>query len=138
MHSSTRTRTRFLSLAVLAGVLLLGACGSDDGDASGNGNGNGNGNGIVRIDGVDIAFEPDDPAASAGAAVIEFRNTGSLAHNIVFRDVEGAPTASADDEFLEAGSERSFDVELTSGEFEFYCSVPGHEAAGMVGTLTVG
>lgn len=131
MHASMRTRTRILSLAVLAGALLLGSCGGDDAGGSDD-------SGPVRIDGVDIAFEPDNPEAGPGPAVIEFRNTGSLAHNIVFRDVEGAPTANADDEFLESGTEQSFDVELTPGVFEFYCSVPGHEAAGMVGTLTVG
>ena len=28
-------------------------------------------------------------------------------------------------------------VELKAGEYEFYCPVDGHEAAGMKGTLTV-
>jgi uncharacterized cupredoxin-like copper-binding protein len=55
----------------------------------------------------------------------------------VFRDVEGAPDSVGGEEFLPAGQTLNFDVELVAGEYEFYCSVPGHEAAGMVGTLVV-
>ena len=28
-------------------------------------------------------------------------------------------------------------VDLTKGKYEFYCTIPGHEEAGMKGTLTV-
>ena len=31
----------------------------------------------------------------------------------------------------------SVTLKLTKGKYRFYCSVPGHEAAGMFGTLTV-
>lgn len=128
MHASTRTQTRLLSLAVVAGGLLLAACGDDDA---------GSDNTTVRIDGVDIRYEPPSVEAGTEAVRIEFRNRGDVPHNIVFRDGPGAPTASADDEFVEPGDDQSFEVELTTGEFDFYCSVPGHEEAGMLGTLTV-
>ena len=119
-------RTRIL-FATLASAALLGACG-DDGDGSP----------TIRIDGVDIDYDRDVYEAAPGQATLEFRNRGSLAHNIVFRDVAGAPAASEEDDFLAAGENAAFEVDLVAGEYEFYCSVPGHEAAGMVGTLMVG
>ena len=36
-----------------------------------------------------------------------------------------------------SGGKKSFDVTLTAGKYTYYCSVPGHRAAGMQGTLTV-
>ena len=45
--------------------------------------------------------------------------------------------AAAENEFLPAGATESYEVELVAGEFGFYCSVPGHEAAGMVGSIVV-
>ena len=125
MVVSLRAQT-FWIVAILAGGLLLNACAEDDG------------NGSLGIDGVDISYEPDTYEAEAGLVRIEFRNRGSLAHNIVFREAEGAPTAAAENEFLPAGATESYEVELVAGKFGFYCSVPGHEAAGMVGSLVVG
>jgi uncharacterized cupredoxin-like copper-binding protein len=36
------------------------------------------------------------------------------------------------------GQTASKKVELSAGEYRFYCTIPGHEQAGMKGTLTVG
>ena len=99
---------------------LFGACGD-----------NGEGSASVRIDGVDIDYDRDVYEAEPGPTTIEFRNRGSLAHNIVFREAAGAPAASGEDDFLPAGQNATYEVELVAGEYEFYCSVPGHEAAGM-------
>jgi uncharacterized cupredoxin-like copper-binding protein len=36
-----------------------------------------------------------------------------------------------------SGGTSSFTATLKPGSYEFYCAVPGHEAGGMKGTLTV-
>ena len=35
------------------------------------------------------------------------------------------------------GGTKVLSVKLAAGTYTFYCSVPGHRMAGMVGTLTV-
>jgi uncharacterized cupredoxin-like copper-binding protein len=35
------------------------------------------------------------------------------------------------------GSTASSKVDLKPGEYEFYCTIPGHKEAGMKGTITV-
>ncbi len=123
---SLSLRIRILG-TVLASAALLGACGDND-DATPS----------VRIDGLDIEYDRDLYEASPGPTTLEFRNRGSLAHNIVFREAPDAPATSGEADFVPAGENATFAVDLAAGEYEFYCSVPGHEAAGMVGTLAVG
>jgi uncharacterized cupredoxin-like copper-binding protein len=97
---------------------------------------------------------PSDPtsAASAGAATVELSefaitpaaltvpaggslevtNAGSAAHNLTVSDTD---LATAD---LGAGESETLDLSsLEPGEYEVMCSIPGHEDAGMTGTLTV-
>jgi len=38
---------------------------------------------------------------------------------------------------IQNGAVSSIDVNVNAGEYTFYCSVPGHRAGGMEGTLTV-
>jgi uncharacterized cupredoxin-like copper-binding protein len=35
------------------------------------------------------------------------------------------------------GGNKTLQVQLKAGNYTFYCPVPGHKQAGMVGTLTV-
>jgi uncharacterized cupredoxin-like copper-binding protein len=86
----------------------------------------------VNLEMIDIAFKPttlDIPANTD--SVIHITNTGSTAHdfsidklNITTGDV--APGATID-----------VKINAPAGEYTYYCNVPGHEAAGMKGTLTV-
>ncbi len=110
---------------LLGSVLLVGCGGGDD-------------TSTLRIDGVDIDYDKDVYEAEPGPITLEFRNRGALAHNIVFEEAEGAPVAAGVDDFLAAGESASYELDLTPGEFPFFCSVPGHLEAGMVGTLVVG
>ena len=62
---------------------------------------------------------------------------------VTFKVVQGQHDWNLDEfdahtQMMAAGSEETVEfVASQAGEFEYYCSVPGHRAAGMVGTLIV-
>jgi hypothetical protein len=70
----------------------------------------------------------------ATAGVVEIDYTGQIGHTLAFRDAEFAGFLLGTD----AGARKSGKVELAPGEYAIYCTVIGHAAAGMEGTLTVG
>jgi len=81
-----------------------------------------------------LMFNTDSLTAKAGKVTIEFTNHAPLGHNFTLASPSGAvlgatPTFS--------GGTKSFTVTLKAGKYTYYCSVPGHRAAGMQGTLTV-
>jgi plastocyanin len=80
---------------------------------------------------VDIAFNPAEVRIPANTAVtIHAVNSGALPHTLTIPDV-------ADTGEVPAGSAHDLQVNLPPGEYPFHCAIPGHEAAGMVGTLIV-
>jgi plastocyanin len=83
--------------------------------------------------GVDIAYEDPPTEAPAGLLGITMDNQGNLVHNVVFEGVEGDRVIAE----APGGETATGQVELSAGDYVFYCSIPGHRAAGMVGDLTV-
>jgi plastocyanin len=65
---------------------------------------------------------------------IDFTNEASLAHDVRVEDADGENLGGTS---VFAEGEESATVELESGEYTFFCSVPGHREGGMEGTLTV-
>jgi uncharacterized cupredoxin-like copper-binding protein len=57
-------------------------------------------------------------------------NPSSLDHNIA---IEG----EGEGEVVGQGGTSRVTATLEAGEYTFYCSVPGHQAGGMEGTLTI-
>ncbi len=86
---------------------------------------------------LDIAADPGGAllytsktaSASSGALDIKFDNTSGVPHNLVIDGKGKTPT-------IPKGS-ADFKVTLAPGKYTYYCSVPGHRQAGMVGELTV-
>ena len=73
--------------------------------------------------------------ATAGKVTIKFANMSPLMHNMTIEQGRSGPVVGATPTFQ--GATKSLTVDLKPGTHTFRCSVPGHRAAGMQGTLTV-
>ncbi|MEO5918773.1 MAG: cupredoxin domain-containing protein [Candidatus Limnocylindrales bacterium] len=81
----------------------------------------------------EFAFAPNEIQIRPGQTVnIVLDNRGALYHDLTISDLDFA--LAADPAERRAGAL----TVLESGRYRFICSVPGHEAAGMSGTLIVG
>ena len=80
-----------------------------------------------------LAFQKKTLSAKPGEVTLVMKNPSSVPHAIAVR---GGGADSSGDTVQKGGTSR-VTVELKKGEYEFYCPVPGHEPAGMKGTLTV-
>jgi plastocyanin len=81
-----------------------------------------------------LKYNKTSLTAKAGAVSIDFTNMSPLSHNMT--------VASSSGEVLGAtptftGASKTLSLTLKPGTYKFYCTVPGHRAAGMEGTLTV-
>jgi plastocyanin len=74
-------------------------------------------------------------SAKAGKVTIDFTNPSAVPHNVSVQKGTSGPNIAATPTF--AKGTKSITMNLTAGKYTFYCSVPGHRQAGMVGTLTV-
>lgn len=141
-------------VAFTAGSLLLAACGDshDDHSASGmpamDGHGHGDrGHGVdghdetasvvaedareIAVTATDFAFDPDEIAAEAGEDLAIALTSEDMVHDFVIDEL---------DVHVAAGRGETATGGVTAdepGTYTYYCSVPGHRAAGMEGTMTV-
>jgi uncharacterized cupredoxin-like copper-binding protein len=63
-----------------------------------------------------------------------FTNKAPLAHNVTIESPGGGTLGATP---TSQGGSKTLTLKLGAGTYKFYCSVPGHRAAGMEGTLTV-
>lgn len=78
---------------------------------------------------AEFSITPGDLTVAAGTKVT-VRNDGTIVHNL---SVDGTGTP-----MLNGGESSELDLStLAPGTYNMRCDVPGHEAAGMKGTLTV-
>lgn len=89
--------------------------------------------GGATIDGAEFKFTPSTDTVAKGTK-ITFKNTGHVAHDLKL--AQGAKVL-AGTKLIEPGQSASFTVNLPPGTYKMFCSVPGHEQAGMKGTITV-
>lgn len=80
-----------------------------------------------------LAYDRDRLEASAGRVTIEMANPSSIRHNVSIAgngvEAEGAVVGP--------GGTSTVSANLDPGTYDYYCTVLGHRAGGMGGTLTV-
>ena len=140
---------RMLIVLALAGALFAG-CGGDDDEpetaatptataestpADDGGSSSSSGGETVSVASPEsgaLEFDPTELTAKAGEVTFEYSNPSGTPHAFAIDGVDGA-----EGETVQGGDAPPLTVELEAGEYEFFCPVGGHRAAGMVGTLTV-
>lgn len=130
-------------LAAALAALALVACGSSDENTTSN-TGSEATSGAAAGGGATVAFEADpngqlaytsdEATAKAGEVTVDFNNPQSLPHDVAIEDSSGETVGKTD---VISDSSTSTTVELKSGTYTFYCTIPGHREGGMEGTLTV-
>lgn len=87
----------------------------------------------LSADSTALAYDTTELSATAGEVTIDFDNPAPIEHDVaIFKD--GEEVAGSD---LVTEGDTSVTAELEPGTYTFLCTVPGHAAAGMEGTLTV-
>ena len=85
----------------------------------------------ATVESYDIYFEPKELTIPAGTDVtVTLPNEGVTLHNFSI-DALGISVDIA------PGETKTVTINAPAGSYEYYCNVPGHKEAGMVGTLTV-
>lgn len=121
-------------LAILGGgvaialiIMAIGFVTKDDG-GSGGGSGGGSDSSEISLS----EFQIDGNLSVAEGATLNVTNAGTQVHNLVIKD--DGKTAD-----LQPGDQEALSTSgLAAGEYQIYCSIPGHQQAGMEATLVVG
>ena len=144
---------RWMTLLAVTAVLALAGCGGSDENSSGSSSssssnssdssGGGGGGGEASSGGGEtlklaadksaLKFDKSSLTAKAGKVTLEMENPSQIPHAVAIKgngvDVDGKTVGN--------GETSTASTDLKAGTYTFYCPVPGHEAAGMKGTLTV-
>jgi plastocyanin len=131
--------TLVVSGALVVLALVLAACGSDD-----SGDRGGEAATSFNVEGMEFGFVADSWRVAANQDVtITFNNVGPLEHDWSVL----SSTISSDGEFAEdlvifnvarvSGGSSTGTFNLPPGTYQVICTIPGHFAAGMEGTLHV-
>jgi plastocyanin len=105
----------------------------DAAERQGAGEGGGRALTLSADPGGDLSFDTRSLEAQAGRLTLQMENPSSVPHNV---SIEGAGV-DAEGKTVGEGGTSTVTADLRPGEYDFYCSVPGHRAGGMEGTLTV-
>src|SRR5947209_9810623 len=79
-----------------------------------------------------LAFSFGKATAPAGKVTISMPNQAPIQHNIALK-----PPGKGAGPIVGKGGDSKFTTTLKPGTYTYFCEVPGHEQAGMKGTLTV-
>lgn len=139
-----RLLTVFAAIALAA--FALAACGDDDESAEAPAStdtpaettdaaesGGGATLEVVADPGGQLAYTTGDLSTSPGEVTLEFVNESATPHDVLVSGDSG--TIGGTD--VISGDTTTATVELEAGDYTYFCSVSGHQEAGMEGALTV-
>jgi uncharacterized cupredoxin-like copper-binding protein len=127
-------------------VMLLSACASQPSQPATE----------LTVEMTDFAYNPSSVTIPAGQPVtLTVNNTGKIEHDFVVEKIDVATEVIQDNgsnAHHAHGAEQNFDLHISArpgeasivqltvsepGTYKIFCSVEGHEEAGMIGELTV-
>lgn len=133
---------------LLLPVMVLGACASPKPSSSPATE--------LTVEMTDFTYSPSSLKIPAGQPVtLTVNNTGNIEHDFVVEKIAAATKVIEDngsDAHHAHGAEQSYDLHISArpgeasvvqvtvsepGTYKIFCSVEGHEQAGMIGELTV-
>jgi plastocyanin len=144
-------RTLALTVLLCCLAIVAAGCGDDSNSDSGNSgggqaantqtteNGGGGGGGAAQTLKLSadpsgaLKFDKSSLTAKAGKVTITLDNPSSIPHAV---EIEGHGVEEESGTIGE-GETTKVTATVKPGEYEYYCPVDGHKAAGMTGTLTV-
>lgn len=85
----------------------------------------------VPVSEVEFKITLESTALKAGEITFEVKNDGKIPHDLAIKGT------SDKTKLIPAGGTAELKVTLKAGKYELYCTVPGHEAAGMKLDITV-
>jgi plastocyanin len=136
---------RLMTLCTVGALAVAGCGGSDNKDTASSttpaetttteASSGGGGGATLQLTAVKegLAYDKKTLSGGAGTVTISMKNDSSLSHNV---SIEGNGV-DKDGNTVGQGGTSKVSADLKAGTYTFYCSVDGHEAAGMKGTLTV-
>jgi nitrite reductase (NO-forming) len=81
---------------------------------------------------IDINFDPKEITIPANTAVtVTIVNKGASVHNF---NIDQLNVHSGD---VQPGQTATVTINAPAGDYQYYCNIPGHKEAGMIGTLHV-
>jgi len=108
-------------------IVLLAACGG--------GGRVGQPAGSTKVTLTEYKFDPSTISVNHGKVVLFLVNGGTISHDLIVTDSSSHRMAGS--ELISAGDSFVLSIDnLPAGTYTFFCDQPGHEQAGMKGTLT--
>ena len=121
--------------AAIAAALVVGAIAACGGSSSGGGSyvpPSGKVVDSVTVESGNLYYKPKAVVTKVGNVRITLKNAETGSHNLV---IEGIPRFEL--QVNGKGSKDTNVVALKSGNYTFYCTLPGHRSAGMQGEIVV-
>ena len=110
-------------------VVVLAACGGSSGGGKSEPTKTATG-GAITVVATDTKFDVGKIEASAGALTVTLENHGALQHTF---KIDGTSLLLK----TSGGKSATGSVTLAKGTYDFECTIPGHKALGMKGTVVV-